>query len=223
MMKKYYLFSILLISFILFPSIANAEDMFTCDYKEKARLNAIASNIVVSIDYIEKGNSVEFIVTLSNLHPDVYIIDNIKNTNYYYNEKSSNPNEIKLKGYKNGVTVRYEVHTVDRICRETLLLSKYAALPPFNKYYKDPVCKGLSEISLCKKWVRVNYDYEEFKKQVEKHKNNQLPVEETKEDEDYLFDILQFYLKYYIYILPSIALFSVGLIIVLNRKKDFRF
>ena len=223
MMKKCYLFSILIISFILFPSAASAEDIYTCDYKEKARLNAIASNIVVSIDYTEKANSVEFLVTLSNLHPDVYINDSVKNEKYYYNKNSSNPEEIKLKGYKDGTTVRYEIHTVDRICRETLLISKYATLPPFNKYYKDPVCKGLSEINLCKKWVRVNYDYEEFKKQIDKYKKDRLPIEEPTEDDDYLFNIIQFYLKYYMYILPSIAVLSVGLIIMLNREKEFRF
>ncbi len=224
MMKKTYLFNILLFLIILFPFSIKAEEIYTCDYKEKARLNAIASNITISTDYVEKNNSVEFSVIISNLHPDVYIIDTVKNVTYYYNENQSNPNEIKISGYKDGINVRYEVYSVKNICRENLLTNKYVTFPPYNKYYNDPLCKDLSNFVLCKKWVKVNYKYDEFKEQIEKHLKQKGKEKETPEEvDDYFNKFIEFYVKYYIYILPSIIILGFIGIFILDRKKEFRF
>ncbi len=222
-MGKKIMYILLLIITIIPMKHINANEIYTCDYKEKARLNKIAANVSFSIEYKETNKGVEFTTIITNLHPDIYIIDTSTNKKYYYNAKSANPKEIKISGYKDGVSIRYEMHMVNKICKETLLTFKYANFPPYNPFYKDPLCKDIKEFSLCRKWIKVNYNYNEFKKQVEKYKTETIVEVEKDIEKGYLFNFVDFYLKYYMYILPVIILVSSGIIYIVNRDKEFNF
>lgn len=227
-MKVKYLVKLGLLLVILFPFRVSADDLpnefVTCDYKEKARLNALVSNLMISADYVEQGNSVTFEVTISNFHPDIYIVDTTSNVTYYHNPNQPNPSEIKIGGYRDGQTVKYEIYSVKTVCYDNFITNKYVTLPPYNPYYKDPLCKDIPNYILCKKWAKVNYSYDEFKSQIEKYKKKQNEeVESPNENDDYLNWFISFYIKYYIYILPSIIILGVAGIIILNRQKEFRF
>lgn len=211
-MKRYYYIVISLLLFLTIPIIVQAR-VYSCDYKEKARLISIASNINIVLDYVETKDTVEFFVTLSNLHPDIYIYDTYKDKEYRYNNKSKNPNELVISNYPDGENIVYEIHSVKANCNSTFLISKYASLPPYNKYYKDPICKELQDFNLCKKWVKNNYNYEEFQQQIDDYLNVK-KVEEKNEQLKVLpmHWLLDFYFKYYLYIIASIV--SVSLIVV---------
>lgn len=225
------LIKIILFLIIVFPFGIKAEEIdsydnwYTCDFREKARLISIASNLALSTDYFELNNMVEFSITISNPHPDIYIVDTIKNENYYYDPSSANPAEIKITGYKDGITVKYEIHSVDIVCMENLIMSKYVTLPPYNQYYKDPICKDIPDFSLCKKWVKVNYTYDEFIEQVEKYKAGLEEETQTPEDDydGYFNELIEIFIKYYIYILPIIIILGIVGINILKRRKEFRF
>lgn len=212
--------------FTVHPENATADNIYTCDYKEKARLNAIASNITVNVDYVEAENNVKFIITLTNLHPDIYIKDTNTNIEYKYDAKSTNPNELKISGYKDDQNVKYEVYSIERLCKLDILITRYVTIPPYNKYYNDPLCKKNSNHSLCKKWLKVNYNYETFKKEIEK-KESQVPIEpdEKKVEKDFLTKIIMIFINNYIYIFATIIIIGSGTIYVLYkyRKNDFDF
>ncbi|MDD2518528.1 MAG: hypothetical protein PHI05_03700 [Bacilli bacterium] len=222
MVTKYCTLILMMFLFILYPSNANAE-IYTCDYKEKARLTSIASNVTISVDYKENNNQVEFITTLNNLHPDIYVKDIVKGVEYRYNTNASNPKELKIGGYKDGISIKYEFHSVKEICPENIVATKYVTTLPFNKYYNDPLCKANSNHSLCRKWIRVNYNYNDFKKQFETVEEEK-PIEEEKEEiVDYINEIIQFIIKNYKYIIPPIILVGVAILYYFDRKKEFRF
>lgn len=218
-----YLFLIFLIIFI--PNPIKAEEIYTCDYKKRARHNSIASNIMFNLDYIEKNNSVEFFITITNLHPEIKIIDTINNKTYQYNSLDSTPKEVKISGYKNGTIVKFDLYSKELICQNNLLFSKYITIPPYNKYYKDPICDDFKEYSLCKKWVKNNLTYEDFKIQVLKYKTK---VEEEKKKQEELNKknnvIIDFLKNNYIYILSTVIVVGVVSILFIKKKnKDFRF
>lgn len=221
MMKKYYIQIIMMFLFTIHPKTVKAQ-IYTCDYKEKARLTAIASNITTSVDYKEKNNKIEFIVTITNLHPDIYIKDVNNNIDYKYNKKSSNPKELVLKGYKDNQNIKYEIYSVKRLCKNDILTSKYVVTPPYNKYYNDPLCKIHSTHRLCRKWIKNNYDYKTFKKELET-KEIKAPIEEEVEEEkDFLTKVVMFLMEYYIYISACVIIIVSGAIYVFRIKKgDF--
>lgn len=221
-MKKFYWLFML---FFLIISIPNSVKAY-CDYNELARLKKIATNVTHSVEYIEKDNNVEFIVTLVNLHPDIYIKDTIKNTFYYYSDAGKETHEIVISGYKPGNTIKYEVYNVQQpYCDIQVLLDKYVTLPPFNPFYNDAVCADAEEYRLCQKWVEVKVDYATFKKEVEKYKRGRDKnlEDEPKDDLGNVGKFLSFFVKYYIYILGAIILVCLILIYRINKKNSFDF
>lgn len=211
-MKRIFLIIILI---LLFPNVVKAYS-FGCDYNEKARLITIASNINVDIDYIEKNGSVEFVVILNNLHPDLYIIDTSTNKEYRYNDKK----EIRISGYKDGQNVIYEVHSIKRVCSDTLLLNKYATFLYYNKYYNDPLCEGLSDFYLCKKWVNNDYSYSDFSKEVNKYlqsKEQNGKSDVNLDEENWLMTFLK---ENYIYIIiGTLTIVSLLGLFIKNKTK----
>lgn len=222
MRVKYF---IMLIVIFLIPKTINADEIYTCDYKQRARHNSIALNIVFNLDFIEENNAVEFVVTISNLHPEIKIVDVVNAKTYKYNSIDETPKEIRLSGYKDGVTIRYELHSKDVICPSNLLFNKFINIPSYNKYYNDPICNDVKEFVLCKKWVKNNRNYEQFKTEVNNYKKKIIEEKQKEEDINKTNNqFIQFLINNYVYILISVIMIgSVSVFIISKSKKEFRF
>lgn len=222
-MKKGYMLFLLVFLIISIPIRVEA----FCDYQELARIKKIASNVTYKVDYIEKNGTVEFSVTLLNLHPEIYFKDVTNNTFYYYKNSINNTHEIVINGYSPGKTIQYEFYNIEKeYCDNQILLNKYVTLPPYNPFYNDSVCNDAKEYKLCQKWIELNMDYNSFKQQVENYKKerNKGPVEEPIDDSPKNIDkVLDFFIEYYVYILSTIIIVCLIFIYQLNKKDNFDF
>ena len=209
-MKKIIRFLILL---LLIP--ITKISALNCSYSEIADLKKLATNVNVTYDYVEKNNDAVFNIVLSNLNDKFYFIDSTNYKKYKYTK-----DEIKISGYKSGDSIKYNFYSSQ--CNDEALYTLRINLPTYNKYYKDSLCKGIEDYSLCQKWSSHNLTYDKFVEKVSKYKESLNKENEKKDDEEINFTIIQiiiqFLLDYYLYfILFIVVLFIIKYII---RKKD---
>lgn len=210
---------ILFVCFMLMMMLPLNVDALDCDYAEQARLRKLATNITTSYTYEENGDNVVFTVTLTNMNSDLYIVDSTTGNRYDYNGNS----EISIGGYTSGANIRYTIYTSKSNCVDTYLNIKYLNLPSYNKYYKDPLCEGLSDFSVCSKWQTINYSYEDFTKKVNEYKKSISSSDSASEENestgnsitDKIFD---FILNYYIYIAIGVSTLIVLIMFIKNKK-----
>ena len=211
---KRFLFLIALFTFIL---NVRAIDYRGCDSSEIARMKALINNINISYDYTMSEYPI-FSVTINNITPDLYFIDTLSKSEYHYQD--TNNGEIVIGGYKDGISGKYKFYSAKSECRGVNLGSKYYKTPYYNIYYSDPLCEGLS-INICDKWANVNYSKSEFENLIKEYKNR--GSENTEDVQQYektfVEKILDFYVKYYLFILLFIIV-SCSTIIYIKRKKD---
>lgn len=212
--KKIFVFSLLL----LVPNIVKAD----CEYKDKVRLQSLASNLSFTYEYkeLDDGDRVSFDVTITNLHPELYIYDSLKNKNYYYNVDK----QVTINGYEDGLVLEFPIYANSGECKGVWLITNYVNLPPYNPFYKDSVCDGVNDFKPCNKWYRFPLSYEKFVEQVTEHKENKKPIEEPTpiEDKDEVIEkVITFLSKYSFYLFGSMIVVGGSLIFYLNRKDDF--
>lgn len=210
-MKK-YLFLFLL---LCFPFGVKAY----CDVTNTPRLQKIANNLTFSYDYIEKDDGVTFNVTFYNMNKYLYIVDINNKMTYKFN----NNNSISINGYKDGTKIEYRIYA-DAMCKDEYLKTIYINLPTYNKYYTDELCKGIESYKYCNKWVSATFTYYDFNQAIKAYKESLIedePIitEDTKVS--ILDEIISFYIKYYIYILPSIIIIFILVIVYLKNKDNF--
>lgn len=216
MCKKKYFFLFLLL--FLLPTNIKAG----CSVEEKVRLKSLASNMNFSYTYVMHDNSyVSFNITISNLHPDLYIDDKYHAQTIYYNDSK----ETTINEYDPGMSIQYDIVSNYGACQGETIFTNYVTLPSYNYYYNDPICEGIEDYSLCKKWSTVSLDYEKFKTTVQKYKDSlkkeDKKQEEQKEEEDVFLLALDFLAKYNLFIFGGIIIVCSGLIYYLKRKDDF--
>ncbi len=191
-----------------------------CSFSEIARLKKIASNVNASYDYIENGTSVIFEVTLTNLNPELYFVDSTSSTQYNYTS-----DEIKISNYESGQTISYVFYPVDANCSDEPLYTVRVVLPTYNQYYRDEICEGIENYSLCQKWSSHNLSYATFVERVTNYKNSLIvpepPIEEppTPEEVTVVQLIVNFLLDYYIYII-IVLLLALACILAIRKKDD---
>lgn len=208
---------LLICLFMLVPSIVCAR----CDYNEKSNLQALASNLGFSYNYTETdegiNSKVKFSITVTNMRPEIYVVDQSNVRVYYYN----NSNEFTINNYNPGTTTRFIVYGNVGECKGVELLNNYVTLPPYNRFYKDNVCIGANGYKLCNRWIMNDLSYNEFVKKVEEYKLS-VRVEPSLEEEKNIIEmIMDFLSKYSFYLFGGIILVCSGLIIYLKRKDDF--
>lgn len=211
---------ILIFSLLMFiPNVIKAE----CGYNEKVRLQSLASNLDFTYNYKEVQNGqfykADFSITITNLHPELYIDDNSRGETYYYSGK-----EVTINNYNAGSTIGFEIYANSGSCKGSYLLTNYVTLPPYNSFYKDPICNDVTDFKLCNRWNRVTLSYDEFVNTVKRYKEQKKQEEEIpniKEDEDLALKIIVFLSKYSLYIFGGIIIICSGLIFYLSRKDDF--
>lgn len=209
----------ILFIFLMFLTLTNikALNYRGCDSSEIARMKAFINNINISYDYVMNDSPV-FIITLNNIQSDIYFTDSLTNNEYRYQD--TNNGEISIGGYSSGITGKFKFYSANSECYGINLGSKYYKTPGYNPYYNDQLCNGLN-IQLCEKWININYSRDEFESLIYEYKNRDSKKEEEsiEYNESIMEKIINFYVKYYIYILLFIIITSVTIIII-KRKKD---
>ena len=213
---KVILFVFSLLMFM--PNVVSAE----CDYNEKNKLQSLATNLNFTYNYKEienNGNySVKFSITVANLQPELYVVDQTNMKIYYYNDNK----EVTISNYNAGSTTQFIVYANVGECRGQQLITNYITLPSYNRYYKDPICEDVTDYKLCNRWSLVNLSYDDFVKKVKEYKeqvSEEIPI--VNKEPDLIEKIIDFLSKYSIYLFGGIALVCSGLIFYLKRKDDF--
>jgi len=193
-----------------------------CEYSEISRLKSIVSNVNMVYDYYTLNNSIYFSITLTNITPDIYFIDS--STGITYNYGNTIDGEVTISGYRHK-TGNYKFYSALNKCYGVKLSNKYYNLPTYNIYYADDLCKENSNYSLCQKWANVSYSYDEFKYLIEEYnKKNDIELEEKNDiiyERTYLDLIVNFYTKYYYFILIGIIIVCVAIMIINKKKNSF--
>lgn len=203
---------LLILCIVLLPLSVKA----SCSYSDINSLKQKATNISFGYDYIENDNNVKFSVTMTNMSPDLYIHDVVKNQDYYYNDS-----ELTINDYDAGVNLQYQIYPTNSDCRYTLLLTRYLNLPYYNHFYKDSICAGLENYQFCKKWSLVNLSYEQLKTNIEQYKNKGTinASDKTKVYVPLYKKTIQFIIQYYYALLVSLVVIGIACIIYLKKKE----
>lgn len=201
----------LLFILLMFVGINSVEAGY-CDYITVGNQKKLAANVAFSYDYV-MGDEVTFNVTVNNLFEGLTLID--PNGKTYTNE------EFVISGFKEGQTLKFEIHTSSNNCGNSLLFTKYIVLPSYNKYYSDPICKK-TDFSLCKKWVKNNYQYEEFVKLVNDYNKKEKKSEEEEKKSTQENRIVAFFLEYW-YIYSLLILLLIYIIYKIKEEKQIGF
>lgn len=215
-MKKKILLIIIMILFGM--SSVKSLTYGGCDYSTVSKFKSLVSNINIYYDYHISGNQAYFDITLTNITPNMYFLDMEKNITYTYND--TNNGEITIKGYSNQ-SGSYKFYLQE--CNNVLLGTKYYKFPTYNIYYNDPLCSDIPNYSLCRKWVDINYSYDEFERRVEEYKSRVEEEDLKPTNIEYHKSILEIiadiYVNYYYYFFIAIILVC-GSIIFINRRKN---
>jgi len=210
-MKKYG-FCLLVIMILLMPTSAKA---IICSNQDKVRLQKLANNIATSYSYTEENHNVVFQIKLSNIHPDLVIVDYKTNVRYGYQG-----GELTISNISPNTQYRFDVYTDKYFCHHELLYTHYVNLPAYNPYYDDPICVGKENNPLCQKWNAMNLSYDELKLELQTKEEIQEVKTENKQIKGFYDYLSEFYLKYYYVILPLIIGVGIGGIYYYNRKND---
>lgn len=208
-----------LIFFLLLFSLSFKVNAYYCDYEYYNGLQKKALNVNIMTDYEIIDDKAFFTITIYNMKEDQYIINTKNNARYNYNSTGLVEIQVNQPGIYS-----FEVYSNDNYCNKNYLNKLVAEIPTYNKYYKDKLCTGIESFKYCQRWFSTPITYEEFKKGIIEYKNRfeeEIIVEEEyKSIGDY---ILEFYLKYWYILLPSIIVVCLlGIYLKLKQENKFK-
>ena len=209
-MKKYYFVIVFLLVLFVIPFRVKA----ACSYSDKVKFQKIAGNVNFSYNYVDTQYSVIFNITVSNLKNDIYMVDTSTGRTYY-----SNNEDFIIEGYKPGDTIRFDFYIKDSSCMSQTIFSNYVTLPSYNRFYKNTLCEGIENFDYCQKWFKHNMTYKEFYEGIIAYKNqrtSQVEIPEEKKEWDIL--IIEFWGKYYLFILLGIIAICMIIMYFYDRK-----
>jgi len=218
MRKQVTLITILVL--LLIPKVVNAA--WYCDYSTLARLKAYASNINTSYDYVMENNTPKFTITITNVYKTMILYDNT-NKKYYYPDGNKDLSDFTLSGYDNGKSYKFTIYTNESKCTENIIYSFYVTLPTFNPYYNDPLCANYQDYKLCQKWSNTGLTYENFQKEMTSYITVYGNDNKSSDTKTTIPTWLQFYLKYYLLILPGVIVICFGIMYSYYKNDDFDF
>jgi len=218
-MKRVLPYITFLFLFLLIPDVVIGA--WYCDYADMAKVKNIASNITTSYDYKINNNKADFTITITNIYKDIYIYDTFHDK-YYYPKKGQDMTEVTLSNFPSGGSYLFQVYTTIDKCEEEIVYSFYVTTPTYNKYYNDALCRDYQGYELCNRWANLNnMSYEEFKRSMTEYINSNKKTDDIVEDEEEIQDLIEFYLEYYMYILPTIIVTLLGIIYLIKKSDSF--
>jgi len=226
-MRNYKIIKLLVLFFVfwVFPINASTFCPMIERNAEQAKLLRIAANVNLNSIYNEREADVLFDIRINNLHEKIKIFEKKEETFIYFDQANSRNQYVK-KGYKSNQVVQFAIYPHNPKCipDDEALLVKRVVLPPFNKYYKDPLCQGRENIPICFRWQKVDLEYEEFKQKMEQYEREQEKNDENEERTVDIFSLFDFVKKNYYYLFYGFFLVLIFLIYKKLKKKkdDFR-
>ncbi|MBQ7141331.1 MAG: hypothetical protein IJO32_07515 [Bacilli bacterium] len=203
-MRKNINLFIILLSFILFPNLVNAE----CSEQQIHELNKLVDNI--QFKYEHTGNNL-FKVTLYNI-PE-YITGSSTMGGFNIPEISSN----SIDGFIGGYNYKIGFYANEKnSCGVVVLKEKNIIIPTFNKYSEKEMCKDkkYSEFEYCNEFVDEEITDELFEQKLKEYENDNINKNSKKDNKFMLF------LKNnYIYILSGLLLVSLIIMLIIYLKK----
>lgn len=216
-MKKVLSFVVLL---LILPCVVSARSKTGCDYTLLANLKKIASNVNTSYTYRIIDDIVYFDITLTNIHNDIYFVDN--STGNTYNFSNTNNGIITINDYKSG-KVSFTFYSNNGDCLNEKLVVKSVNLPYYNKFYHRIFCEGIEEFSLCQRWIKYDGEYDDFLAATNSYKVSLLDDDEEVlgyVDESFFTKIIKYFTSYYYIILPISIILVVGIMYLVKYIKN---
>ncbi len=224
--------------FFLCLTLVPQDTFAICPYDYESKYKKMATNVNYDLSYVEENDQAIFQVRFSNVTKELIIADLSTGKEYFPNNgeviisnlKSGTQYNFLIKSsnnVENGEKIIYIMvdgkkvpgYTIgnDQNCSGLTLQKIYITTPSYNKYYNDPLCEGLQEYQICKKWNKNNYTYDEFKSEVEKIKN---PEKEKKPEKkiDTESDLIEI-LRNNIYMICIIIVILFGIIYYVYQRK----
>lgn len=208
-----------LVLFLLLPVKVKAVYEVTdsrCTTNLIVSLKDKANDVYYKITKRVLKNDVMYDLQMLNMDNDMYIVDSSNNKAYEYNSK--------IENIKPGTTMNIYIYaSSNNYCNGYKLNTLVIKIPYYNKYSTYKICNGYEDYILCKGNVNINISESEFNKQMEAYieslsDNSEKPEEENNTSvESNRFDLVNFIVKYNLYISGFGVLLLIGYIIVVIR------
>lgn len=222
-----------------------------CPSDSLSELKTLATNINYDYSYTETNNGAIFQVRFTNVHPKLYIYDDINKKAYTGDVNgevkignlspgkqykfivrssdgatSSNRQEVTVIIDGKDTTIVYDSGDNNAECQNIDITTKYVNLPYYNAYYKDPLCKGMEQYDICSKWNKNTMTYDNFQEEIQKLKNQGQNdnIKKEKKDEKTLIElIMDFVQQNVILITFSVVLIGIIGILIYRKSKESSF
>ncbi len=210
--------------FLVFPISADAYCTSVQHNVEMSKLLRIAANVNLDSIHHESDSKVLFDIRINNLHEKIKLFEKNEEKFIYY-EQANTFNQYVIKGYEADQIVEFGVYPSNPECvsEDEVLLMRRITIPPFNKYYSDPLCRGRSDMLICFRWQRVELDREEFQNAIKRYEEEQKSDKkdaETAIDIFSLFDLVKENYHYLLY-LGLVVLVILGYKWRKKKQDDF--
>jgi len=174
-MKRYVKFICFLV-LLLIPIQIDA-----CTNSDLSIQRELTNNINTLIEYDIVNDRPVFAITITNIPRDMRIVD-LSTGQEYAGGNFAEHNELTIKGYSPGQTIRFEVFGYAS-CVGTVIVPISVIIRPFNPFSLDPICKNAREFNMCSRWEPVSVSRDVFVKRVEEfidRRDERLAREELK-------------------------------------------
>lgn len=215
---KYILFTFLILSLSILS--VNAE----CTKEEINVLKQEANKIKVTYKHLGAVETKigtdysKFKITVKNINNDFKVYIPIYEVEL---EESNGTAEYELS------TGNWTLEIYSEKCEESVRSISFR-LPTFNKYSLDPLCEDIDgeKFQLCDKYLEYQVSYDTFKRKVEEYRStHEIKKDDNKNAEEHSYmkvilnKLLEFMIKYQIYILIVLGVLLLILIIIIVTKK----
>lgn len=176
-------------------------------------------NVTYSVNKNIVNNETKYNLEILNINKYIYVTNNI-NKNIYREDST-------IENINPGTKVILYVYATDATyCEGYKANTINIQIPYYNIYSTNSLCKGYETYALCNETSNINITEKEFEIQmkayIESLKNNNNEKEETTDDTTTTnnFDIINFVVKYNIYISSFGVLLLIGYIVYMINKMN---
>jgi hypothetical protein len=225
-MKKGFFFLLIMVL-----SMAFRTDVFAlsdaCTQEEQVRLRQLANATQITYEFYEDvvNDITGFTVTINGFSPDFYVYDEAKGIYFQYKNSTISTSS----GFADGQTYVLPFFASDKSpCNGYQIMTKTVALPKYNIYSTDTLCKGHETYELCKKFTSVPIaSHKDFVQRLEQYIKNlnkdgtTKPIDEKPQKELTLWQMIgEFLWNNYMFILiPIIVLGTTGIVVIEVKKR----